>query len=140
MMRKALLFGGLMLLAGCAKEWRQVGYPSSFHYVTKAELRTAMDRMAHSVTTLDRILRDSKTVTPEQHLEVVEALDNLRQNAFSLRGTDQKTNHKILDDNLDGFIQNVDAARRGATADPPNYFLAGSITGACLACHQAPPR
>jgi len=46
------------------------------------------------------------------------------------------TYHPKIDAHLDRFIRDIEAAKRAAHADPPNYYLIGSLNGSCMYCHR----
>lgn len=46
------------------------------------------------------------------------------------------SNHPELQAGLQEMQSDIHAAREGVNHDPPNYFLAGSVSGACLYCHS----
>jgi hypothetical protein len=50
--------------------------------------------------------------------------------------TQWSTNHPELKSALEALESDVHAAREGVKHDPPTYFLAGSVSGACLYCHR----
>ena len=41
----------------------------------------------------------------------------------------------MLDRNLPAFTERLLRARRDVERDPPRYFVAGTVAGACLVCH-----
>jgi hypothetical protein len=51
--------------------------------------------------------------------------------------TGQRTNHPLIERNVAAFRRNLALAREGAERTPPNYFLAGSISGECSSCHRS---
>ena len=61
-------------------------------------------------------------------------LERMEKTTVKLRG--QKTKHPVLADSIDSFYDEVVKARKGAEADPPNYYFAGKVSGACVYCHD----
>jgi hypothetical protein len=66
---------------------------------------------------------------------VVALLTAMHRTTTALSTQREYTNHPLIDQHLDKFQRDLDLARRAVEAEPPSYFLAGSITGACLYCH-----
>lgn len=110
-------------------------YPPDFHYVTDSQVRTAMDRIARDVVELERLL-GRHGVLPDERDEIVALLADIHAQAESIGGAGVKTNHPLIDEQLPRFLSQVSAARRAAEAEPPNYYLAGTVSGACIACHR----
>ena len=126
-----------VLLAGCANPVLVFQpYPPDFKYVPHHEIRTAMDRMADEVVHIDRIVRGRQSLNADERATLSELLEELKTQAAGLRGSAAVTNHPMLNAHLDAFLAEVNSARDSVVMEPPNYFLAGSITGACLACHN----
>lgn len=135
---------GVLLLAspGCnsdaAATVRPYTYGREFRYYDPRDIENSMHRMARAVQQLDALLKAEQPVTAEQQAEVVALLEQVERAAVDLRTAGAPSNHPRLGANLEGFIRTVHSARESAARTPPNYFLAGSITGECLHCHSAP--
>lgn len=127
---------GLLLCACTSSEGgalRQVTYGRDFHYLEKQEVRTAMDRIAKEVVALEALLRAD---APAPQPQVLLHLDAMIAAAAELEAPGRAGNHPILDANLPTFRRDLNAARSSAAKDPPNYYLAGSVAGACQYCHH----
>ncbi|MBT8492042.1 MAG: hypothetical protein KJO07_03190 [Deltaproteobacteria bacterium] len=61
-------------------------------------------------------------------------LEKMETITVSLRGG--RTKHPVLADSIDSFYDEVVKARKGAEAEPPNYYFAGKVSGACVYCHD----
>lgn len=109
-------------------------YAPSFQYLSKKKLRGHMIRMAERVTALEQALGDAKPA--ERNARVRTALAGIKQIVQEIQGGATQTNHPKLDANLDRFSHLVDSAIDGAEREPPVYFFAGSISGACRYCHH----
>lgn len=103
-----------------------------------------MHGMANSVSDLNTLLENDDDTESKQKL-VLQALDNIDKYAQTLQGEttwsiakqrNQKSNHTLLNNNMDEFINMVGKARLQAQADPANYYGAGKITGGCSSCHR----
>ena len=132
-----------LLLVSCA-ELRLLTYPVDFTWIGKEHLKTVMHEMANSVSKINSTLDNGISSTVQQD-NIVDELDNLESLASSLSGETEwsisdrshaKTNHTLLTDNLDRFIELVSIARLQAQATPANYYGVGKITGGCLSCHN----
>jgi len=131
-----LLAAATAAIVGChgsTAHIRQYTYPPDFRYIEQHELSTAMGRLAVGVDGLNRLLRPAGP--PPAPAAVVAQLDELQSIASRLTGT-VGTNHPWLDKNLPTFRRDIELAKRAAGHDPPNYYLAGTIAGACDYCHQ----
>jgi len=133
-----LLVGIAAAVLGCrgsASRIREYTYPPDFRYIEQYELDSAMGRLAVAVERLNRRLRTSQTGDAGVQGAVVEGLGEVALIAGQLSGG-VGTNHPWLDQHLGAFQRDIELARRAATHDPPNYYLAGNIAGACGYCHQ----
>ena len=116
---------------------REHTYPPSFNYIPQERLRSTMWDLAYHVTQLDQRMRDPKVGGDALQLEVIRELDEIQRAAAALGPGDWPSNHPQVSRNIDAFRNDLYAARRAAEVRPPNYFLAGSIAGACTNCHLA---
>ncbi len=123
------------LIAGCA-EMRKSTYPSDYVYLEKKEITGEMFQMSQYLREIDQILLDDSTVSSEQQKRIIVVLNKIGASANKLGGDNVRTNHLILDEHIDQFRSEVDLALRDASADPPNYFALGRLSGACLGCHK----
>jgi len=133
-----VLAGLAVAILGCrgsASRIRAYTYPPDFRYIEQHELSSAMGRLAVAVERLNALLRTTGTGEPAVRNAVVEQLGEVQSVAGQLTGG-VGTNHPWLDRNLDAFRQDIALARRAANHEPPNYYLAGSVAGACGYCHQ----
>lgn len=126
----ALLVGG-----GC-ESMPVRNYPPDFKQLSRAEIQGAMRQMAQQVTVLDDALRDSSLPEPDRQQQVLASLDGIRAAASGLGARGQDTSHYMLDKLLPQFLADVEGARAAAAATPPQYYLAGSVAGSCMACHR----
>ncbi|MBI4818304.1 MAG: hypothetical protein HY791_18715 [Deltaproteobacteria bacterium] len=91
-----------------------------------------MEHIAHEVRALDVAF----ATQPTDRKEVIARLRALEGLAAELSRGGLATNHPELDRNLPAFQEQLTAARVAAEADPPNDFLAGSVSGLCRYCHR----
>ncbi|MEM0912254.1 MAG: hypothetical protein AAGJ37_14865 [Pseudomonadota bacterium] len=132
------------LLIGCsnnlAEGLRKVTYPPDFNYTSTTELRSEMSLLAQQMVLLEQALHenegqesDNNEVRREQ---VVNILRDMGRIANRLKAGNAGVNHPFMDDYMQDFIAKVDQARGAASINPPRYFLAGKVAGACSACHK----
>lgn len=151
MRRKLWLFCMVAVGASCgetAAEVRRHTYAPSFHYLDEEQIRSSMGRLSTEVVELDRALRGGRagatewagvgpgpvdTTDPDR---VVAILTKMIRTADRLEAPALATNHPELGRNVEAFRRDLAAARASAAARPAQYFLAGTITGACLYCHS----
>lgn len=138
--RTALAVGLVVtsLALGCAgtlEETRRHTYAPSFNYISDAQLQTAMWQLAAGVATLDRLLSPERVVTRQDRLDVIRTLERMDEAAVSLGPEGWPSNHPRITRYAGGFREQLARAKRGAELDPPSYYLAGNISGACMACH-----
>ena len=120
--------------ADFAARVRQYTYPPTFHYITDDQLRSSMWRLApHS-----RELRDLMTV-PENTMahrdQILRHLEVMERTAIELNRTGWPTNHPLIDANRANLLRDIQSAQAAIRRDPPNFFLASSVSGACFYCH-----
>ncbi len=131
---------GATFIAGCnPAKIRRFTYPPDFKYLEQSQVESAMLKLARHVRSLDRILREPTPESTDQQAQVVKILRAMETTATELDPGGQRSNHPLIDRNIKAFRQDIEAARRAAEHDPPNYFLAGTVSGACRSCHQEQP-
>lgn len=126
----------MLLAVGCA-EIREHTYPPDLHYVSKGEVRSAMLRLASGAVELDRALAPGGAADAEQNAKVLAALREMVDAAEGLDPGAARASHPQIERNLEAFRRAVAAAEEQARGTPPSYYLAGTIVGACTACHAA---
>lgn len=137
MFRFSLLMLAALHLSGCADfaRWvRQYTYPPEFRYVERAEVRATMRELAAHSRQLNQLLHQDET--PREHRgEIIEHLQAMEQAAEKLDQSGWSTNHPLIDMNLPSFRRDLKFAREAIEREPPNFLLAGPVTGACVNCH-----
>lgn len=129
----------MMISLGCLSQIRKHTYPPDFRYIEKKDVKNAMWKFAFGVMNLERILNKDDPLNMDRKIQVVEQLKKMENIAAGLGTTSTRTNHALIDENLDGFREHLRRARMNAELSPPNFYLAGQISGACTNCHAIRP-
>jgi hypothetical protein len=66
---------------------------------------------------------------------VISILSRMETFSKSLGPQNWSSNHPKVARNIGLFRADIARARRAVQVDPPSYYLAGSISGACMHCH-----
>ncbi len=131
------------LLAACA-EWpalvRRHTYPPNFRYIERGQLQSAMWQLARDVDELDRVMRAPAMTAEARRAEVLRLLTAMQAATEDLETEGRPSNHPLISNHLGTFRRDLAQARAGVDADPPNYYLVGSVSGACLVCHAPSSR
>jgi hypothetical protein len=137
MVRFVLVILAALHLSGCAdfaRGVRQYTYPPEFRYVERAEVRATMRELAAHSRQLIQLLHQVEA--PREHRgEIIEHLRAMEQAAEKLDQSGWSTNHPPIDMNLPSFRRDLKFAREAIEREPPNFLLAGPVTGACVICH-----
>lgn len=100
------------------------------------ELHEQMWKLAGDVERINVIMRHStEPLSREEQQEIVGLLDSMDTHAQRLAEPAARELHPVLGKNIDLFRRDITIARRHAAADPPNFFMAGTVAGACAYCH-----
>jgi hypothetical protein len=128
-------------MSGCTdvgRTVRKVTYPPDFRYIPKDQVDSAMWQMAAAVRELDYTLRNESLAEPAKQEVVLALLDRMQATSDRLDSGARDTNHPLLDRKVPRLAADIQAARIAASATPPRYSLAGSVSGACIYCHFSP--
>ena len=134
-MRLLVALLGASLLAGCEYD-RKSTYPRDFIYLDKKQVRGEMALMWKYMRQIDTILADGSTISSEQQRQLVGIINSIDEVTNRLGAGAVQTSHLVIDDHIDEFKADVNAALRDARADPPNYFALGKLAGSCAGCHR----
>lgn len=138
LMRGAAIALAATAVIGCGatETIRRVTYPPDFRYLEQSEVKSAMWQLAHDVRDLKKLLSGANGLSPEDHVEVVRLLRDMEATAAQIDPQGRRSNHPKIAQNIGAFRRDLAMARQAAERDPPNYFLAGSVAGACSYCHE----
>ncbi len=126
---------------GISRNLRRVTYPSDFNYVTNEQISPPMLKMGRELHALNELLRGRNDASDPEALRA-QALQHLGAIDVAARALENQargeSNHPGLESNLARLRSDVLSAEQEIKQDPPRYFLAGSVSGACLYCHGHP--
>ena len=126
----------LITCSDFARAVRTVTYPPDFVYVDSQQLRSRMQRFGYELRQLDLALANADSENPELQQQVVEILRNIERLGSDLQAGDAGSNHPFLQDGMPALLADVRQARMGASLNPPRYYMAGRLSGACVNCHR----
>ena len=92
--------------------------------------------LGHQSLALRELLRGGAESGNDQRSQIVLLLADMGQTVEQLGPDPWSSNHPQLGEGLRTLADDLRAARTAAEHDPPSYFLAGSVSGACLYCHR----
>jgi hypothetical protein len=124
-------------LSGCADfaRWaRQYTYPPEFRYIERDDVRSTMRELASHSRELNDLIRSSDG-PQRRRAEIIAHLQAMEQAAEKLDQSGWPTNHPLIEMNLPSFRRDINFAREAIEREPPNFLLAGAVTGACVYCH-----
>jgi hypothetical protein len=140
--RSVLVLLAIATVAGCAgcgktlpELFRSHTYPPDFRYVPEENLRSSMWLLGRETVELRSVLADASLSDDTRRTRAELLLGGMEDTIHKI-GIDQApSNHPELQQGLQALLTDVRVARDGVNHDPPNYFMAGSLSGACLYCH-----
>lgn len=125
----------VLVSSGC-ELIRKTTYPPDFTYLERKTVTTSMQRLAMSLDKIDQTLQDIKQLPSQMQRDtIIRELDQMVKISKGLGAGTQKTNHLLIDENIDGFVSDVMAIRRSIELEQSNYYLAGKLVGSCTGCH-----
>ena len=110
--------------------------PPGFQYLPPEPVRSTMWVLAAEIEELERLLATPEGRASEvQRTAVRSTLARMREAARQLDQPGRSSQHPMLDHNLERFTTRLTRAIRNVDRDPPNYYLASTVGGACFMCH-----
>ncbi len=110
-------------------------YPADMVYIEDSEVENAMLRLSRYIWSMNDIFDSQEHIAGYNREMILELLGNMEKEALTLGAGSRQTNHLLIDENIEEFRADVRNARKAVEAEPPNYYLAGRLSGSCLACH-----
>jgi hypothetical protein len=115
---------------------RSHAYPPDFRYVPDDKLRVSMWLLGHETAELRRVLADPSISDDTRRTRAELLLGGMEDTVQKIGVGEWSSNHENLQSGLEALQSDIHAAHEAVNHDPPNYFLAGSVSGACLYCHS----
>ena len=113
----------------------RVNYPPDFHYISKRDIESTMGQLATEVVALDAMLSKPSGPTAEDRETILAILSRMRTLAGQLK-TGSRSSHPRLERYAPQLRDDLDRARHEVQmSDPPSYYRAGQVVGACNYCH-----
>jgi hypothetical protein len=125
----------LLACADFGARVRRHTYPPNFKYIERTELRSAMWQLASQVSELDDLMHQPGPIDEGRRAQVTQLLSAMENTTRQLATHGRPTNHPLISDHLDGFQRALATARAAVASERPNYYVVGSVAGACLICH-----
>jgi len=116
--------------------FRNHTYPADFHYVPEDKLRASMWLLGHETAELRRVLADPSLSNDTRRIRTELLLGGMEDTVQKIGVGEWSSNHQSLESGLEALQSDIHAAHEAVNHDPPSYFLAGSVSGACLYCHS----
>ena len=98
-----------------------------------------MWQLAKQVRELQLLMREPASIDERRREEIIRLLVAMERSANELKTQGRPSNHPLIDTNLGPLQRDITLAREAVEKNPPNYFLVGSLTGACIYCHSGSP-
>lgn len=128
------------LLVSCGNSggagFPQIASPPPFDFVDGENLRSRMHQLAFELQRLDMTLMGADSGDMVEQQQVVQSLENIERLASVIRENELSVRHTFLSDDMAGFISTVTRARMSAESNPPQFYMAGRVSGACVNCHR----
>ena len=109
--------------------------PPVLNRIPRERIQSSMWALAAEVDALDRLLNESEGGNSVSRHEVDATLERMKIAARSIDQPRRTSQHPVLNRYLPRFIERLEHAQRATRRDPPNYYMASTIPGACLICH-----
>ncbi|NKB32745.1 MAG: hypothetical protein GKR91_06570 [Pseudomonadales bacterium] len=128
----------LSLIVACSSGggFPQIANPPPFDYADGEELRSRMHQLAFELQELDLLMYAEDNRDARFQQQVVSSLEDIERLGGLLRQTDLSTRHRFMLDDMTRFLSTISRARQSAERNPPGYYQAGRVSGACVNCHR----
>ena len=121
---------------GALETIQKITYPPDFNYISKSKIKDTMHQFAWYSTLLDNSLKGEYSITEDQRENAISILRKMEKLSANLGSEDLSSNHSIVTHNIDKFRSRIVDARIALQQTPPNYYLAGTVSGYCMSCHS----
>ena len=130
-----------LIIGGCV-QIRQLTYPETFTWIGQDDISNSMQSMAKSIARLDKLVL-AETQTGQNRQLILDELEDIEYTAAELSirtpiddDDFPATNHLLIDEHMEDFLEDILKARIQLQANPSNYYSVGQLTGSCMACHR----
>jgi hypothetical protein len=93
-----------------------------------------MWRLAYHSRELRELMRSPEYVEARR-ADALHHLEGMEHAILDLNRSGWPMNHPLVDANRSTFLRDIKIAREAISREPPNFLLAGSVSGACVYCH-----
>ena len=132
----AILLGNIAACGlGLPESFRRHTYPPDFRYVSEETVRSSMWLLGRETLDLRAVLADQALPSETRRTRAELLLGGMAETVRKIGPAQWSTNHPELRSGLEALESDIHAAREAVKHEPPSYFLAGSVSGACLYCH-----
>jgi hypothetical protein len=125
--------------AGCGSSLgdllRSHTYPPDFRYVSPDQLRSSMWVLGSETIELRGVLADPALSEATRRTRAELLLSGMETTVQKIGPQQWSSNHPEMKEALEALERDIHMARESVNHEPPNYFLAGSVSGGCLYCH-----
>ena len=111
--------------------------PPDLRRIPKEQIQSSMWVLAAEIENLEALLADPRPRDEERRRQIGFTLERMEVAARAIDQPGRSSQHPMLDRFMPRFIERLERAQQGARRDPPNYYLAGTVAGACFLCHSS---
>jgi hypothetical protein len=133
---RAVATGLVALALGCDRGATPAAPEAPASSSQRESLRLTMRALREKTRDLDAILRSHREMDARDHARVVELLSEIESLATGLDELPPEVHPSSL--RLGRLRADARRAIETAADDPPNFYFAGAISGACVYCHSRP--
>lgn len=98
------------------------------------QVQPQMYQLTDLLVSLDRAAQQPDPA--QRQAAVLKAIDSMEAITRDIAEGKLREAHKLLENEIDGFLEEIHRARAAAAATPPNYYWAGKIHATCIRCHD----
>lgn len=140
MVRTVLLVAAALLLSACTRAPApdaSAAPARPLREIPPAQLTSLMGQLATHVVAIDDLLATGTPADEAARDALWEQLDAMTTLLDALPEDTRDPRHPQFGWRLDTLRRDVRLARTAVGAEPPAYYLVGTITGSCTYCHEA---
>ena len=107
----------------------------AYHAMTRLEMQRHMQRLGEELLTLVGLTTPAASPDETRREAVLASLERIAARARQVGGRGTLTNYSLVNDYMDGFLDDVAMSSDFARRNPPNLVPASRLVQSCLACH-----